>query len=102
MVRRIISAQFQAKPANFIIGMLYRHFYSWSSSKALYRLYISLIPPRLEYVAPVWTPHLSKDIDKLETVRKFAIKMCSKNWKGNYPDLLDQYQLPVSMHGGST
>ena len=55
-----------------------------------------------EYAAPVWTPHLSKDVDKLEAVQKFALKMYSKDWKANYPDLLDRHQLPLSsMHEGS-
>ena len=54
-----------------------------------------------EYTATVWTPHLSKDIDKLEAVQTFILKMCSKDWKANYPDLLDHHQLPLSMHEGS-
>ena len=78
-----------------LTGMLYRHFYPWSNPEALYKLYISLIRPRLEYAAPVWTPHLSKNVDKLKAVQKFAHKMCSKDWKANYPDLLDHHQTPM-------
>ena len=32
----------------------------------------SLIRPHLEYAVPVWNPHLSKDIDSLESVQRFA------------------------------
>ena len=48
-----------------------------------------------------WTPHLSKDIDHW-SLGSCGLKMCLKNWKANYPDLLDQHQPPVSMHEGST
>ena len=61
-----------------------------------------MIRPRLEYAAPVWTPNLCQDIDKLKAVQKFITKMCSKNWKANYPDLYwSSTNPPVSMHRGS-
>ena len=80
--------------ARKLVGMLYRHFYCWSSSEALHKLYTSLIRPHMEYAAPVWSPHHSKDINKLEAVQKFALRMCSKDWEANYHDLLDCYQTP--------
>ena len=81
--------------ARRLVGMLYRHFYPWSSSEALlHKLYIALIHPCLEYAAPVWSPHHSKDINKLEAVQKFALRTCSKDWGANYSHLLSQYQLP--------
>ena len=58
-----------------MIGMLYRRFYKWSSSNALLQLYLSLIRPHLEYAAQVWSPHQLKDIQKLEAVQKFALKV---------------------------
>ena len=77
-----------------LVGTLYRHFYPWSSPEALHKLYIALIRPRLEYAAPVWSLHHSKDINKLEAVQKFTLRMCSKDWGANYSHLLSQYQLP--------
>ena len=44
--------------------------------------------------SPVWSPHHSKDVDQLEPVQKFALRMCLKNWEANYHDLLDHYQSP--------
>ena len=49
----------------------------------------------LEYAAPVWDPHLTKDTNKLESVQKFALKMCLKQWDLGYQDLLDLSQLPT-------
>ena len=51
--------------------------------------------PHLEYAAPVWDPHLIKDITKLENVQKFAMKMCSKQWDLGYQDLIELSQLPT-------
>ena len=65
-----------------LIGMLYRRFYKWSSSRALLQLYLSFIRPHLEYAvhAQVWSPYLHKDMQKLELVQKFALKVCLKKW----------------------
>ena len=71
-----------------LIGMLYRHFYKWSSSNALLQLYLSLIRPHLEYATQIWSPHLLKDIHKLEAVQKFALKVCLKRWDSSYSELL--------------
>ena len=45
-------------------------------------------------MAPVWDPHLVKDITKLENV-KFAMKMCPKQWGMGYQDLLELSQVPT-------
>ena len=36
----------------------------------------------------MWDPHLCKDIDALESVQRFATKICTKSWNTNY-----QYRL---------
>ena len=77
-----------------MIGMLYRQFYQWSDPEALIRLYISLIRPHLEYAAPVWSPEHMKDINKLENVQKFALRVCTKQWNSPYEDLIDMCHLP--------
>ena len=47
-------------------------------------MYKLLGRPHLEYAAPVWNPHLIKNISKLENVQTFALKMCHKNWEAGY------------------
>ena len=78
-----------------LIGLLYRRFYGNVDQQSLYSLYSALVRPHLEYAAPVWDPHLAKDITKLENVQRFAVKMCSKQWDLGYQDLLELSQLPT-------
>ena len=77
-----------------MIGLIYRQFYAWSSQLALLQLYTSLVRPCLEYATQVWNPHLNKDIQNLEKVQKFALKVCCKQWDLNYAEALEQCLLP--------
>ena len=63
-------------------------------TKALIRLYLCLIRPHLEYAAPVWNLYLKKDVQKLESIQKFALKLCLKSWDGSYSDHLQACNLP--------
>ena len=74
--------------------MLYRRFYRWATPQALIRLYLCLIRPHLEYAVPVWNPYLIKDIQKLESIQRFALKVCLKSWDGNYSEHLCACKLP--------
>ena len=76
-----------------LIGLLYRQFQQHASSPTLLRLYISL-RPHLEYAFIVWSPSLKGEIDKLEEVQKFALRVCLKSWDKNYDDLLLNSELP--------
>ena len=75
--------------ARKLIGLLYRRFYKYSSSSTLLKLYAAFIRPHLEYAAAVWDPFLKKDIDLIEDVQKFALKVCLKSRKANYDELLE-------------
>ena len=57
-------------------------------------LYLSLVRPHTEYAAQVWDPHLLKDINSLENVQKFALRVCCKNWNMGYSELLDLCSVP--------
>ena len=80
--------------AKKIIGLIYRQFYSMSSTSSLLQLYSSLVRPHLEYASQVWDPFLIKDIQMLESVQKFALKMCCKSWNSSYDENLQQSLLP--------
>ena len=54
--------------ARQVLGLLYRRFYNFSNTDTLVQLYTSLVRPHLEYACPVWVPHLTKDIQALESV----------------------------------
>ena len=44
------------------------------------KLYMAPIRPHLEYATQVWNPYLVKDINSLERVQKFALRICSKGY----------------------
>ena len=43
----------------------------------------------------VWDPHLKKDIERLEGVQKFGLKVSLKQWRCGYEDLLQLANLPT-------
>jgi len=81
--------------ARQLIGLIYRRFYKYWSAQTLHQLYLTLVCPHLEYAVSVWSPHLQKDIDKLEKIQKFATKVCTKLWDWSYHELLAKLHLPT-------
>ena len=77
-----------------VIGLIYRQYYQHSNTDTLKQLYMSSVRPHLEYATAVWDPHLQKDINKLEKVQTFALRMCTKNWTADYDSLLTSCNLP--------
>ena len=64
-----------------------------NKKKTLLQLYVSLVRPHVEYAAPVWDPHLAQDINMLENVQKFGLRVCSKQWDTGYSELLNMCNL---------
>ena len=62
------------------VGIFYRQFYKHSSQDTMLRLYTSFIRPHLEYATAAWDLFLMKDIELLENVQKFALRVCTKSW----------------------
>ena len=77
-----------------LIGLLYWRFYQHASSPTFLRLYCCFIRPHLEYASAVWNPNLKGEIDQLERVQKFALRVCLKSWDTDYEDLLSTSNLP--------
>ena len=71
--------------------MLFRNFYTYCDSQALHVYFKLVIMPHLEYGCVVWDPHLSKDITAIEDVHKFALRVCSKQWRASYECLLSTF-----------
>ena len=74
--------------------MLYPKFYRYSDMETLKQLYVAFIHPNLEYATAVWDPHLSKDVQKLESVQCFACRVCTKRWNDAYSDMLHTLNIP--------
>ena len=58
------------------------------------QLYSSFIRPHLEYATSAWDTFLKKDIELIENVQKFALRVCTKSWDANYSGLLVATHLP--------
>ena len=80
--------------ARRLIGLLYRHFYKHSNSHTLLKLYLSYVRPHLEYLRHVWNPSFKGDIDIIESVQKYALRVCTKSWELSYDDLLNATSIP--------
>ena len=67
---------------------MYRRFSKNADTKTLLQLYKSFIRPHLEYCSIVWDPYLAKDIEAIEKVQRFGLRMCLKQWDLNQEELL--------------
>ena len=65
------------KNVNKIVGATYnlltnmRVAFDYMDEDMLRERIVSIIRPGLEYAAVVWSPHLRKHIEKLETIQRF-------------------------------
>ena len=58
-------------------------------------LYTSLVRPHLEYCTPVWSPHLRKDILRVESVQRRATRMITGFSDMSYEERLTALDLPT-------
>ena len=80
--------------ARRLLGLIFRRFGSACSRETLRKLYISYVRPHLEYAASLWDPHIQSDISRIESVQRFACRICMK-WKhASYEDMLIELELP--------
>ena len=77
------------------LSLLYRKYYQYAEPEILLQLYIYLVHPHQEYASPVWNPYLQKNINTLEDVQKYALRMCSKYWDQAYSRLLQLFHIPT-------
>ncbi len=77
-----------------LIGLLHRRFAANSSTATLLKLFKSFVRPHLEYASVVWNPYYKTQINNLERVQRFAIKVCLKKWNLRSEELLALTQLP--------
>ena len=51
--------------------------------------------PILNMLVEFWDPYLKRDIDMLESVQKFALPVCSKQWNASCSILCSSLNLPT-------
>ena len=78
--------------ANRVLGLISRNFH-YKHEDIMMPLYKSLVRPHLEYAVQFWSPHLRKDIIKLERIQRRATKMIPALRNKSYPDRLKELGL---------
>ena len=73
--------------ARRLVGLLYRRFYGHLGTHIMVKLYTTIICPHLEYACTVWSPYLQKDIQSLENIQKFALRVSTIQWTADYETL---------------
>ena len=81
--------------ARKLVGLLFRQFYRCADTDVIRKLYIAIVRPHLEYASQVWDPYLLKDQQTLESVQKFACRVCLKRWDLNYSTMLEDLNIPT-------
>jgi len=66
-----------------------------ADTPSLLKLYLTTVRPHLEYASSVWGPYLKKDIEAIECVQMFGLKVCLKNWHCSYDNLLNIANIPL-------
>ena len=87
-----ISAK--VKKANSIAGLIRRSF-SFLDGLLFKQLFTTLVRPHLEYCQSVWSPHLKKDINLIESVQKRATKMIDSFKHLTYEERLRKLNMPT-------
>ena len=80
------------------LGMLRRTFSRSVNVSAKRLLYLLLIRSHLQYCSPLWHPHLSADVKRLESVQRRATKFILNDFTMNYKErLIHLNLLPLMM-----
>jgi hypothetical protein len=80
--------------ANAIVGQMRRSF-SYLDCDTFKRIYIAFVRPHLEYGEAVWSPHLVRNIVKLENVQIRATKLVDGLSNLTFPERLKRLDLPT-------
>jgi len=79
--------------SNRIVATIRRTF-TYLNADVMKTLFKALVRPHLEYGAPVWSPTLKKDVDRLERVQRRATKMVPELRRLPYSERLKRLKLP--------
>ena len=62
------------RTANRVLGFISRNF-RYKNKELILPLHKSLVRPHLEHAVKFWSPHLRRDIDKIEKIQRRATQM---------------------------
>ena len=69
--------------------------FHYMDTSMMKKIITTMVCPKLEYAAVVWSPHLKKDINKLERIQRIATKMVPDLRDLAYEDRLKKMELPT-------
>ena len=80
------------KTSNRVLGFIARNF-RYKNKELILSLYKSLVRPHLEHAVQFWSPHLRRDIDKIEKIQGRATKMILQIRNHSYHQLIQDLDL---------
>ena len=80
--------------AKKLLGLVYCHFYQFSAPVSLFQNVHLASPSQSGISSKVWNTYKVGELNSLEHVQKFALRMCAKSWDSSYQELLQLSSLP--------
>ena len=68
--------------------------FHYMDKEMMKKILTTMIRPKLEYAAVIWSPHMKKDINKLERIQRTATKMVPELEVLDYEERLKEMGLP--------
>ena len=97
----ICDSMLPDKHINRIVGETYnqlrniRMAFLYMDEEMVRKLIVSMVRPRLEYAAPVWSPSRKMDIKRLERIQRAATKLAPSLKNKPYEERLERLNLPT-------
>ena len=83
--------------ANKVAGLIWRTF-TYIDKEIFKKFYKSFVRPILEYAAPVWSPHLWRQVHLLERIQRRATKRIPGVGNLSYEECLKELKLPTLVY----
>ena len=80
------------KTANRVLGVIARNF-RYKNKELILPLYKSIVSPHLEHAVHFWSPHLRRDIDKMEKIQRRATKKIPEIRNHSYHQQIQELDL---------
>ena len=82
--------------AQQINAFLHQNFYQYLPHIKC-NLFKSMVRPIIEFASPVWDPHTTLHVNKIESIQRSAVRFCFNNysWTNSVTTMLNKLDLAV-------